>query len=114
MITVITRNVPSRSISQTKNFAHAAFQQNVKCILIELENFLFPIMKFFIKIFTNQKRNQMQQYLYQKRHQKPTLKMQYTIWLLPYGWMDGIKVGEIKYQHAGHKSGLMCTTQMKN
>jgi hypothetical protein len=23
-------------------------------------------------------------------------------------------VGEIKSPHAGHKSGLMCTTQMKN
>jgi hypothetical protein len=30
------------------------------------------------------------------------------------GWMDGLKVGEIKSPYAGHKSGLMCTTQMKN
>jgi hypothetical protein len=29
-------------------------------------------------------------------------------------WMDGFKKGEIKSPHAGHKSGLMCTTQMKN
>jgi hypothetical protein len=28
--------------------------------------------------------------------------------------MDGIKLGEIKSPHAGLKSGLMCTTQMKN
>jgi hypothetical protein len=26
------------------------------------------------------------------------------------GWMDGLKVGEIKSPHAGHKSGLMWTT----
>jgi hypothetical protein len=30
------------------------------------------------------------------------------------GWMDGLKVGEIKSQHVGHKSVLICTTQMKN
>jgi hypothetical protein len=29
-------------------------------------------------------------------------------------WMDGLNVSEIKYSHAGHKSGLICTTQMKN
>jgi hypothetical protein len=28
--------------------------------------------------------------------------------------MDGLKVGGIKSPHAGYKSGLMCTTQMKN
>jgi hypothetical protein len=28
-----------------------------------------------------------------------------------YGW---IKLDEIKFPHAGYKSGLMCTTQMKN
>jgi hypothetical protein len=28
--------------------------------------------------------------------------------------MDGLKVGEIKSPHAGHISGLMCNTQMKN
>jgi hypothetical protein len=28
--------------------------------------------------------------------------------------MDELKVGEIKSSHAGHKSSLMCTTQMKN
>jgi hypothetical protein len=27
--------------------------------------------------------------------------------------MDGLKVGEIKSPHAGHKSALMCTTQIK-
>jgi hypothetical protein len=27
--------------------------------------------------------------------------------------MDGLNVGEIKSPNAGHKSGLMCTTQMK-
>jgi hypothetical protein len=28
-------------------------------------------------------------------------------------WMDGLKVGEIKFPTAGHKSVLMCITQMK-
>jgi hypothetical protein len=30
------------------------------------------------------------------------------------GWIDELKVGKIKFPHAGHKSGLMCSTQMKN